>query len=122
MDSWTQQANSNPTLCPCIQTASLVQQIYRMAPNANLDTFINVVCVDGKLCCYVTQEFLHNQLRLLCTIGGGKPTFEFDSLKIGTRSLQSGAAIALFPMDHHPHKTMILDFVKEKLAFKVSTW
>ena len=108
MDSRTQQATGDPILCPCARTASIVQRIYQTVPNANPDTPINTICVNSKTTSAITQQFLRNQLRLSCTIGGGKPTFGFDASEIGTRSIRSGAAMALFLMDHHPHKIMIL--------------
>jgi hypothetical protein len=57
----------------------------------------------------ITQEFLRNQLRMTCQLGGGKEAFGFDPHEIGTKSIRSGAAaMPLFLMDHHPHKIMIL--------------
>jgi hypothetical protein len=44
-----------------------------------------------------------------CDVFGGKEKFGFDPKKdIGNHSIQSGAAMALFLMDHHPTKIMIL--------------
>jgi hypothetical protein len=47
---------------------------------------------------------------LVCELllGGGRDVFGFNATKIGTHSLQSGATMALFLMDHYPHKIMIL--------------
>jgi hypothetical protein len=107
MDSRTQQRTGDPLLCPALIVASLVQRIYQNVPNANENTPINTVHVAGKT--YgITQEFLRIQLRLACELGGGTDAFGFEAPEIGTRSIRSGAAMALFLMDHHPHKIMIL--------------
>jgi hypothetical protein len=107
MDSRTHQQTGDAILCPSKILASLVKRIYKAVPGATGDTPINTVHIDGKT--YgVSQEFLRIQLRLACELGGGKDVFGFDATEIGTRSLRSGAAMALFLMDHHPHKIMIL--------------
>jgi hypothetical protein len=56
----------------------------------------------------ITQNFLHNQLRMGCQLGGGKQTFGFDPHEIATKSIRSGAAVSFFLMDDPPHKIVIL--------------
>jgi hypothetical protein len=107
LDTRTHQRTGDGVLCPSVRFASIVQRAYRMVPNCSGDTQVNAVYVTDKIH-YITQDFLRCQLRQACTVGGAKGTFGFDPHEIGTRSLCSGAAMALFLMDHHPHKTMIL--------------
>lgn len=107
MDSRTQRRTGDPILCPVTAFAYLIHRIRLTVPDYNPSTPICAVYVDG---CprSITQEFLRNQLRMACQLGGGKEAFGFEPHEIGTKSIRSGAAMSLFLMDHHPHKIMIL--------------
>jgi hypothetical protein len=107
MDSQTQRRTSNPILCPITAFAYLIHCIRLTVPGYNPSTPICAIYVDG---CHrsITQEFLRSQLRMTCQLGGGKEAFGFEPHEIGIKSIQSGAAISLFLMDHRPHKIMIL--------------
>jgi hypothetical protein len=52
--------------------------------------------------------FTRKLLRTTGDIFGGKGKFGFDPKDIENHSIWSGAAMALFLMDHHPTKVMIL--------------
>jgi hypothetical protein len=56
----------------------------------------------------ITSAFTRKLLRKTCDVFGGKEKFGFDPRDIGNHSIRSGAAMALFLMDHHPTKIMIL--------------
>jgi hypothetical protein len=56
----------------------------------------------------ITSSFTRKLLRKTCDVFGGKEKFGFDPKDIGNHSIRSGAAMALFLMDHHPTKIMIL--------------
>jgi hypothetical protein len=56
----------------------------------------------------ITSELIKTLLRRACSIGGGHQTFGFHPHEIGNKSIRSGAAMALFLMDHSPAKIMIL--------------
>ena len=56
----------------------------------------------------VNSEFTKRLLRETCRIYGGADTFGFEPDEIGNHSLRSGAAMALFMMNHSPERIMIL--------------
>jgi hypothetical protein len=108
MDSRTHQRRTDdPILCPVTAFAYLIRRIRLTVPGYSPSTPICAIYVDG---CHrsITQEFLRNQLRMACQLGGGKQAFGFEPHKIGTKSIRSGAAMSLFLIDHHLHKIMIL--------------
>jgi hypothetical protein len=56
----------------------------------------------------ITSSFTSRKLlRRTRDVFGGKERFGFDPNDIGNHSIRSGAAMALFLMDHHPKKIMI---------------
>jgi hypothetical protein len=106
-DSRTQERTNDPILCPVRRTAALVKRILRTIPNANDDTPINSVMVKNEVL-QITGSFLRDQLRKTCRAMGGKAIVGFDPQEIGTKSIRSGAAMALFLMNHSVHRIMIL--------------
>jgi hypothetical protein len=56
---------------------------------------------------YLTQKNMNHLLRLTCKL---RPDmyFGYRAVDIGTHSIRSGAAMALFMADEQPHKIMIL--------------
>ena len=71
MDSRTQRRTSDPILCPVTAFAYLIRRIRLTVPNYSPSTPICAIYVDG---CHrsITLEFLRNQLRMACRLGGGK--------------------------------------------------
>jgi hypothetical protein len=66
----------------------------------------------------ITSSFTRKLLRKTRDVLGGKETkFGFDLKDIGNHSIWSRAAMALFLMDHHPTKIMILGRWKSREAF-----
>jgi hypothetical protein len=63
---------------------------------------------------WLTQEFLHDQLHVTCTAGGGKAVFGFDSTDIGIGKNRSIGAMGLFLMNHSSNMIMILGQWKSK--------
>jgi hypothetical protein len=107
MDKRTHQITNDAILCPIKRIASLVERIYRRVPNASSETTINVMHLQSRTT-MATSNALRLFIRSSCTCGGGKATFGFSSMEIGTRSIRSGAAMSLFLMNHPIHKIMIL--------------
>ena len=71
-------------MCPVLRLASIVQRIRRSS------------------FCLVNSSYT------TCTLLGGTATFGYGACDIGTKSLPSGAAMALFLMDHSVTKIMLL--------------
>ena len=107
MDKRTHQRTGDSVLCPVRRLASLVERIYRRVPSASPDTSINSMFLLSKVT-LASSDSLRSFMRSSCTCGGGKPTFGFSALELGTRSIRSGAAMSLFLMNHPIHKIMIL--------------
>jgi len=106
-DSRTQERTGDPILCPVTRLSSLVRRIRRMASSASDTTTINTVNVKGSME-LLTSSFLLDRIRFTCTFFGGRETFGFSASEIGTKSIRSGAAMALFLMNHSPERIMIM--------------
>jgi hypothetical protein len=107
MDACTQCQSGHRFLCPVLRWTSAVQYIINTIPNYNDQTNLCSVLLNGEVL-NISSSFVLKLLRHTCTLYGGFLTFGFHPHKIGNRSIQSGAAIALFLMDHSPAKIMIL--------------
>ena len=107
MDSRTQQRTGHPVLCPVLRLGSAVQRIIRTVPNFNDDTPLCTVQLNDESF-LVTNSFVKDMLRDTCALYGGHAEFGFHPHEIGNKSIRSGAAMALFLMDHSPAKIMIM--------------
>jgi hypothetical protein len=103
----THKASGNPVLCPVRSAASLIRRIYATVPGACGTTTINTMFLSGETF-RLKAAYLLNQIRSTCTLGGGTEVFGFEANEIGTKSLRSGAAMALFLMDYSEDRIMIL--------------
>jgi hypothetical protein len=106
MDVRTQQKTGDPVLCPVIQAHALVSRIRRTVPHYSPSTTLNTLSLAGKTVS-ISSTYLLQQLRFTCRTCGGTKTFGFPPSDIGTHSLHSGGAMALFLNDHPVHKIMI---------------
>jgi hypothetical protein len=83
--------------------ARIVQRLIKFGTSVNddtpLSTFNNT---------HITSKFTRDLLRHTCHIYGGKDKFGFDPSDIGNHSIRSGAAMALFLMNYHSDRIMIL--------------
>jgi hypothetical protein len=95
----SQQRTNDPMLCPVCRSVSLVSRILRLVPSCRPSTAVNAI-FDSGTALAMSQEFLRERLRVTCTALGGKNTFGYSASDIGTKSLRSGAAMALFLMNH----------------------
>jgi hypothetical protein len=106
MDVRTQQRTVDDVLCPVKQAHALVSRIRNTVPNPTDSTTLNTLHLAGKTVS-VSSKYLLRQIRQTCKACGGKKTFGFAPKDIGTHSLRSGGAMALFLNDHPVHKIMI---------------
>jgi hypothetical protein len=106
MDVRTQQRTEDAVLCPVRQAHSLVTQIRKRAPNYGDKTTLNTLHIAGKTVS-ISGTFLLNLIQTTCRDFGDKKSFGFHYKDIGTHSLCSGGAMALFLHDHPVHKIMI---------------
>jgi hypothetical protein len=106
-DTRSQRRTDDPILCPVRRSASLVSRILRLVPNHGASTTINTILDSGTVLA-MSQEFLRDRLRVTCTALGGKKAFGYSASDIGTKSLRSGAAMALFLMNHSTERIMLL--------------
>jgi hypothetical protein len=106
-DTRSQRRTDDPILCPVRRSASLVSRILRLVPDHSASTTINTILDSGTVLA-MSQEFLRDRLRVTCTALGGKNNFGYSASDIGTKSLRSGAAMALFLMNHSTERIMLL--------------
>jgi hypothetical protein len=106
-DTRSQRRTSDPVLCPVRRSASLVERIRRLVPNHSPTTLMNTLFLNDTIL-QLSSAFLRTRLRVTCTALGGKPTFGYTATDIGTKSLRSGAAMALFLMNHSTERIMLL--------------
>ena len=95
-----------------------MQRVLRFVPDANVDT--PICAINPRRCRskFITQDYTLKFMREVCDYYGGCQRFGFDSSEIGNKSIRSGAAMALFLMDHSSDQIMILGRWKSK-AFLV---
>jgi hypothetical protein len=99
--------NSGDTVLDRVRClVSLVKRILATVPDACDTTTINTMCFEDDAF-LLSSTNLRDQLRHSC-IMGASATFGFDATEIGTKSLRSGAAMALFLMDYSTAGNMIL--------------
>jgi hypothetical protein len=106
MDMRTQGRTGDPVLCPVKRLHALVSRIRHNVPHHSGSTTINTIHI-AESTLRVTNSLLLKQIRSTCDLCGGHKTFGFHSTDIGTHSLRSGGAMALFLNDHPVHKIMI---------------
>jgi hypothetical protein len=106
MDMRTQRRIGDRVLCPVLRLHSLLSRTRATVPDYSGPTMINTVHLAGTTIT-ITHQFLLKQIRYTCLLCGDHKVFGFRSLEIGTHSLRSGGAMALFLNDHPVHKIMI---------------
>jgi hypothetical protein len=107
MDSRTQRRTLDSHLCPILRWGSAIKRILQSHPSSNGDTPLCSTQPEHKQL-LITNTFVRHLLRHVCSLLGGEPTFGFHPSDIGNKSIRSGAAMALFLMDHSVAKIMIL--------------
>jgi hypothetical protein len=107
MDARTQRRTGDRVLCPILRWGRAVQRILRTIPDCSAQTPLCAFRSHGKVQ-LLTNNFSKLLLRHTCSFYGGYKAFGFHPHEIGNRSIRSGAAMALFLMDHSSAKIMIL--------------
>jgi hypothetical protein len=92
-DTVTQWATHHETLCPVTQWACLVKRI-RNYPGANDDTNVSAVWHHGKIH-HMTSKEITDALRDGLSVFGSKK-LRIEPNEIGTHSIRSGAAMAMY--------------------------
>jgi hypothetical protein len=106
-DRRTHEKSGDQVMCPVLRLASLIKRVLRTVPMAGPDTPVGATYINNEQS-KVTAETLRKNLRLACTLGGGKEVFGYGAADIGTRSIRYGAAMGLFLMNHPVAKIKIL--------------
>ena len=111
----TQSRTNDGLLCPVRLWGRIVRRILFFRPDAPAETPVNcwfdpTVLAAGKTPSprYIRAEDTIKILRETCVSGGGFARFGYRPLDIGTHSLRSGAAMALFLAKTSVLKIMIL--------------
>ena len=111
----TQSRTNDKILCPVRLWGRIIRRILHYRPDADPDTPVNCwfdpeVAAKGKTPStrFVRAEDTIKILRESCASGGGIGRFGYRPLDIGTHSLRSGAAMALFLAGTSVLKIMIL--------------
>jgi hypothetical protein len=107
-DTRFQRRTGDPAvLCPIRRATSLVERIVRLVPNCGPTTTVNTIGSSDRAI-QLASEFLRQRLRVTRTTLGGKPVFGYAAADIRTKSIRSGAATALFLMNHSTERIMLL--------------
>ena len=109
MDTRSQRRSGHATLCPVILWANIVQRILKQ-PGTSVDTYVNFVwCRATNTAGYIKQDDFRDALRNSCDSLGGTSVFGYSGKDIGSKSLRSGAAMALVLSNNTPiFKIMLL--------------
>lgn len=103
-DTVTQKRNGDLTLCPVRSWATIVQRIRRY-DGSDDNTPVCAVVVDGKLCQIPSSTMLRALRRAVDVLG--KDRLGYTSDEIGTHSIRSGAAMAMY-LDNTPVFTIMI--------------
>jgi hypothetical protein len=105
----SQQRNNDPVLCPVrawAQTVTRILSYPSQGPDSTVNVFMSQAGNKSSIQ-YLSQNTLNIYLR--ATIQMKSPNyFGYSHNSIGTHSVRSGAAMALYLGDTHPHKIMLL--------------
>jgi hypothetical protein len=107
MDARTQRRTGDRVLCPILRWGRAVKRILGTIPNHSKLTPLCALWAHGSVK-LINNTFTKQLLRHTCSFYGGQKVFGFHPHEIGNRSIRSGAAMALFLMDHSAAKIMIL--------------
>jgi hypothetical protein len=110
METRTQQRTGDPVLCPVLAWSNVVTRILaspNTSPATTVNFFYDTSARPGSEARLITQANTRSLLRTTATILG-KKKIGYSAADIGTHSLRSGAAMALFLANESVHKIMIL--------------
>ncbi len=93
MDTITQMASGDIKLCPVRAAAAIVRRI-RDYPGTTVGTPISAIMINGRIT-YVTSQDIINALRD-AVVAIGEHQLGINKEDIGTHSIRSGAAMAMY--------------------------
>ena len=102
------QGRSDKPLCPVRAWVRVCQRVIETGRDPTKRTPVCEIGDGGTRTVQVTSERVKHLLRLACEHRGGDRGYGMKPSELGTRSIRSGAAMALFLMDHPVEKIMIL--------------
>ena len=102
------QGRSGKKLCPVRSWARACRRVLTTTRNPSSKTRVCEVGNGKGQQTHVTSERVKRLLRLTCYRYGKERGYGIEEHELGTRSIRSGAAMALFLMDHLVKKIMIL--------------
>jgi hypothetical protein len=108
MEKRTQGRSGEKRFCPVRAWGRACQRVRRSIAGASNETPVCSVAGPSKGGHQVTDKQVASALKTACDTRGGKDRFGFGPENLGTRSIRSGAAMALFLMDHSVEKIKIL--------------
>ena len=95
MEKRSQRRSGVPTLCPIEAWASVVRRHQEDFPGSKGEKLpVSYCCIRGKRW-EVTASQVTKLLRKVCALGDARRKYGFHEDEIGTRSIRSGAAMAL---------------------------
>ena len=103
-ESITMHRSGDNLLCPVRSWASIVRRILSY-PGTNADTTVNTVLINGRLKT-ITSATVRAKLRSAASIIG-KDNLGFEPNDVGTHSIRSGAAMAMY-LAHVPTFTIMM--------------
>jgi hypothetical protein len=106
METRTQQRTGDPVLCPVLAWSNVVARILA-SPKTSLATTENFFYDSSTRTGFEARLITQANTQSLATIVG-KKTIGYAATDIGTHSLRSGAAMAIFLANESVHKIMIL--------------
>ena len=106
IEARTMRGTGETILCPILRWASIVDRLLRH--NAHQSSEVYWLPTTGKRRHAITTKFFADTLKSTCSVLGGHAVFGFGPDDIGSKSIRSGAAMALFLSDVSVAKVMIL--------------
>lgn len=103
-DTITMHATNDSILCPVKCWSRIVQRILK-SPNATTDRFVNSFWDNGKFHLITNKDTIQAIRAAALVIG--QATLGFNPINLGTHSLRSGAAMAMY-LDEVPVYTIML--------------
>ena len=122
----TQERADDAVLCPVQRAASLIERACCLVPeflgSAAISACSHEAChCKGLATLQLASGFLGSQLQRTCAKLGGKHVFRFNRVDIGTKSVQSGAAMGLSLADHSAKRMTLMGRWLSQ-AFLARTW
>jgi hypothetical protein len=118
MERRSQRRSGVPVLCPVEAWGKVITQLRQDFPSVK-QWRSRTVCSykDGRRHAEVQSSHVLNLLKTTCTLNDGKNKYGIDASEIGTRSIRSGAAMALAVQGGNSDKKIMMLGRWKSLAF-----